>query len=561
MAYPNQMNQPMRPESTVVVLDAFGLPSQGHAALNSLHASMQRSDSEMRRCKARDREAIWRGDFEYLVEDALKYSFDAEQYSLLRVAAFCCTKHNPMRDVLTKKAIAWPGPSQAWLDKREGSEPDSDGSEDGDAAVKGYRDTLMMSEDGEVESEEFESLMAALSIDTLMPEIDAAVLRHPRIAVMPVFVYDEAIGKRRMMVNILTPEHFDLWCHDNAPAMPYAFVYYWCAEVDGKTVERRRIWTVTTYQDQQIEERIGGKKWVNVGDAQVNTYGRLPVALFAGGRPMMSPWVAHDGDMLADGTVDMNVADTIIMLQRPMQTKVLSGEFPPGKMTDQRVGVGYVVEVPSGAENVQVLDFRTAPGEQRKTFVDDVRRELATACGLNPDEFETTGPESGEARKMREFNRVRMAKARAVFLVESLVDLYWLCVHMLWFAIREKDAAPVLGFERGLTPPFIPGKPVHEQPIVFGVDVGEHEFPELQAEREAREERELDMGMTSVIEIYRAANPECPDDVTAEAEILKNQAVNKRLRRKAGVGVAAPPSPVPAGMARGEMMPPKGAKR
>lgn len=538
----NTMNERYDPSVTDVSLDVFGFPSQSHAAMKSLHHATERSADEHRRCVARDVDAVYRNDFEHLVCNVLQNRFPPETYEGLRVAASSSKRQNLLRDIVGKLAIAWPG-SEAWLKQRDGAAPESDGTPEREAEMREYSGALMLDDEGEVESPEFDALMEAMSLDTMMPVIDAYVLLHPRIAVMPAFVYDDAIQKRCVCFRVLTPEHFTVTCDPTARHIITSFAEYYCAMHDGKTHEMRRVWTRAAYKDQRLEDWGGHKQWRDFGPVQVNPYNRIPVTFFGATKPLTSPWCEVNGEVLAENTVEINAAETFLSLLMLQQVKVLAGEFKPGEFADQLVTPGMVVQFPMGAENVQVLDFQINAGEYRTNFIDAPRREACVANGLNPDEFETSGPESGEARKMREHNKIQQALRRRVFLRDSVVELYWLAVHMLWVAIRDTTQPPVRGFERGLVPPYMPGLSVDKQPLIFGVDITDYEVPELHGERSTRLEWEAEHGLISWVEVFKERNPEFKgNDEEALAEMAKNRAMNRRLGigQQGGLRVSPP---------------------
>lgn len=533
---------------TVTAFPASGygmFGSTSKKAINELRRSMHRNECDHRRALARDVECIWHNEYERLVDKALADMYDPQTYADVKMSSGMVSKrHNLLRDVIVKMATTWDGGSRQWLSKREDFDvaaarlvmasmmPADDGTPESVTRAEYWlREAIMADEDGDIVSPEFDAVMEAMDVENSMKRIDGLTLRHPRIARIPQIVFDPSIMMRRLTYTTLTPEHFSLGTADAAPAMVNEFIWFYTTEDDrGREVPMRRVWTSELVWTEKNTGRDGEEKWQHTSDPEPNMLRRIPASLFGNAVPGDSAWLDNDGEMLAENTIAINKAQTYLDLLMFIQTKVLAGEFKPGSWpVGQNIAPGTVVNFPVGAQSVQAVDLQTDVTRFRTEYIAAPRREVNAAVGLSPDEFEVRAPESGEAKKMRYWQRDRKAKTRLIPHRQGLADLYWLTCQVLWFALREQGAPPILGFERGLTPPYVPGVQPRQQPVVFRVDVQDFDYPELSTERQAREDRDMAQGLTSVIDLYKARNPEVTDDATAEAQIIKNRQINKRL--------------------------------
>lgn len=496
--------------------------STSDRVISKHHEQRVQAEFESRRKRAQIVEGVHGGGLtRQLVEDALRRKYHPDTWAAMKLSSGIQTHNRLMHDILAKVNIEWDGGSRQWLDGPNGSE------------VQGE------------EADRFTSFRDAVIYDVkVMKPVSRACWLHPAICVMPTVTYSPRLGMRKFHHVILTPEHFDLEVNPEDPTDFTMLHVYGCKNDEHKT-ETKTSWS----NDEWASYEMVRGKWQET-DSGPNLYTQIPCEVFYGEPSVTSVWGHDYGEMLTDMTVEVNCAETLLSSHAGTQIKVLGGEFknlPQGQVLAQAQPIVF-----GDGENFNVLDFQTNTREFRDVFIAQVRRQAAVTMGLHADEFDLTGvPPSGEALKMRKWSVELMAAARRQRLASHLKSLYWLDLNVLYWQLGFKETKgefagsvlPIHGFDGGwkggnftppapesVLPPFTP-KVRHwsQQEYKFGVDVAETTYPELAAEREAREAYDLRMGFTTRAQLLAQKNPDMKQDEK------KNRAtITENLKTEAG---------------------------
>ncbi len=495
-----------------------------------------------------------RDDICKLVSDRLAARYSPETYNEFKFASGIVTSNKLMQDILNKVAIEWEDGSRQRLE--------SNGAEA-----------------TEVKSEAFEKHIATAQYDRLMNTVARMCWLHPAVAVIPEVVFSPRTGMRRFTHRVLTPEHFDLEPSEHDATDYQAFSVYQTLN-DGRDTLCKTTWTLDDWAEYRLEDMGGDqKKWVMTEMGQ-NPYGRIPVEIFYGERPVTSLWGPCFGDMLADVTIDVNVAETFLSYTQSLQIKVLGGQFkdfPVG----QSWGPGGMINFGTSEDLIE-LDLQTDVGGFRKTFIDAPRAQASIHVGLQPNEYDPSPPDmSGAALMMQYWNRDKGAIPRRACLKEGLVSLYWLDLAVLAVEVPLAEdegeyagqVLPIEGYEGTWTagkydennvwvpsvfdqktmapisavlPPYEPGVSWQQQPVRFGVDVKERKYPKLSSELQTERDWALQHGQTNEVEIMMEDNTDLTE-AQASAQWKANKEINSAKATVARpIGDRMKPTPVPA---------------
>lgn len=359
-----------------------------------------------------------------------------------------------------------------------------------------------------VEDPAFPAFIKAMDVDNRMRAVEWLVFQHSAVLVAPTVVHDDATGQRRFVLEVYTPEHFNLIpAHEDRTGYSAVVLHGQCYH-NGRAYERRVTWTHDEYTE---EESADGQRWT-LEERGPNPYKIIPATVFRMSAPVDSPWVESFGTMLTEKTIEANCWETVLGFKGSSQIKVLAGQFaafPPG----QNLRDAGVVNI-GDAENIQTLDFQTDLAGFAKVMIDRLRQQAAVTVGLGADEFEQTGvPPSGEALKMRYWKRDQVALLVRHHLVESLRQLYWVALTVAWHELR---AGPISNLTA--LPPFLPNQP---DAYKIQIDPAEIAYPELAEEIQNRTDWRLTKGLTSRSELMQKENPDL-DPVQAQAAVRAN---------------------------------------
>lgn len=403
------------------------------------------------------------------------------------------------------------------------------------SASNGVNAALLGEEGAEVEDGGFAAWKRAHSVQTLCESLDDMVRIHPGVLVMPSVVFDRNTGMRKLVAVVKSPSGFNLVHSEHNHALVAALEDFGEIHIDDKEYESKTVWTAEKFEIwARVDER---SKWFLHKEGK-NPYNVIPGEVFYNKRPLTSVWQHHNfGRMLADQTIRVNAAQTWLDLLMFNQNKVLGGEFKPDTFpSGQVLGPGSVVSFGGDGENYQILDFQTDVARLRETYVLSPRRESAIRCGLAGDEFERgAAVESGFSQLVRYGERDKEAVKVRASIAESMERYYWLSLNVLAVqsTMPEDDGplkgkvVPIEGFEK--LPPFTPSVGIAAQPVRFSLTFNEHVYPVAPAERQAEEDRRLEMAQTNLAEMMMREDPDIVDIAEAEARLRNNQAINRRL--------------------------------
>lgn len=432
------------------------------------------------------------GHCEQDVTAALQKRYHPETFLQLKFNHGVQTHNRLGSDVLSKLAVGW---------------------------QQGASYSLIGPDNAPVEDPAFPAFIKAMDVDNRMRAVEALVFQHRAVLVAPTVVHDDATGQRRFVLEVYTPEHFNLIpAHEDRTGYTAVVLYGQCYH-NGRAYERRVTWTHDEYTE---EESADGQRWT-VEDRGPNPYKIIPATVFRMSAPVDSPWVESFGEMLAEKTIEANCWETVLGFKGSSQIKVLAGQFtafPPG----QNLRDAGVVNI-GDAENIQTLDFQTDLAGFARVMIDRLRQQAAVTVGLGADEFEQTGvPPSGEALKMRYWKRDQVALLVRHHLVESLRQLYWVALTVAWHELKavgktdtEGEVIPPISNLTAL-PPYLPDQP---DAYKIQVDPAEIAYPELAQEIQNRTDWMLQKGLTSRAELMQRENPDL-DPAQAQAAVRAN---------------------------------------
>lgn len=476
-----------------------GLPSLAYSASDTAQRLMGGDRDEKARIDradlARTVRRVYEGEHADLVEDALRARYHPDTFAALKVSHGIQTWDNPMRDIVAKIATAWDEGATYRL-------VDSDGND--------YEDA-----DGV-----FAAQLEEMELDDLGRQMDTLTEMHTAIAVGPTVAPEERTGLRGFEWSVHSPETFNLVANPANPS-DYIALQTFTAEVERGVVRQLR----TTWTSDRVIRHIGRNgRWEALSDDE-NPYRTIPFVVVTRDHPIGGLWCSCPGAELAALTIDVCCWETVLGVQGSGQLKVLAGEFkdfPPG----QALRHCGVIDV-GNAGNVNVLDFQTDVAGFAQTYIERPRQRAAVGVDLEADEFQTSGqPPSGEALKMRYWRRDRRAARKRKFLKAALVELFWVAQHVLAYQINIAGEAPIDGI-KGLVP--YDRETFDTLGYRFLVDVNDVTYPELAAERATREDRDLQMGLTNLVELYQQRNPDASPD-EARRQVQQNLALNATLQ-------------------------------
>lgn len=492
-----------------------GLPSTTYFASDfaqrDQHRMRKQAAWEYRRDIAERVRLVHEGHFGRYVAESLRATYHPDTFQAMR--ARIRTSNNVQRDIVAKLAVAWAeGATYKLVDASGNDYADPDGA--------------------------FAAALAVGQFGALARQLDELTLLHSRAAVGPTVHTQKRTGLRAFSWAVHTPETFDLDTCDDSPGDYEALVTY--GERDDHAGVRRRC--KTTWASDTITEYVLGSqgRW-EVASETANPYRCIPFVLFPAAPSSSDVWLPALGEMLSDVTIEVNCWETFLSYVGAGQVKFLGGEFkgfPPGQVLRHAGALDF-----GNAENVNVMDMQTDVARLRDVYVNQPRRQAATAVGLQPDAFEVSGsPESGEARKMRNWDRDRQAVFRRAALKQALVELFWMQQHVLAHQLartQDEDGAPIPPIAGiSATVPYDPAT-YDTKGLSLRIDVNEITYPELAAERAQAEDRDLALGITNPVEIYRRKNPDVSNE-EARQQVLANKAITAALSDPSAMRRTAP---------------------
>jgi hypothetical protein len=478
--------------------------ADGRAATGGRDTDRQQTAALVRRVMSGD-------GLEDDVTAALQRRYHPDTFRQLKFDQGVATHNRLMQDVVGRLAVEWQDGADYTL-------TDSAGEDVAEDLLRGFLD--------------------ALGVDNIMREVGRLVRVHPAVLVMPAAVFDEATGTRLAKLCIYTPEHVTLLpSKENHTGFAGFVVSSEYTDEKGKEIGRRVRWTKYDVTEWVAKE---AGRWVQTLNAP-NPYGLLPGTLFRMGAPVHCPWVDNFGEMLAEKTIEANCWETLLGFKGSSQVKVLGGPltaWPQGQVLRDAGIVNF-----GEASNASVLDFQTDLAGFAEVMIERLRRQACLGVGLGLDEFDQTGtPPSGESLKLRYFKRDQQARMVRGHLVESLRQLYWVALTVLWHETARTggDVARISNLPAQL-PPYVADDPLA---FTFRVDPREVTYPELAAEYQAQTDWKLAKGLIARTDLMRRENPDLDHEgaeaavrgnLIAEAEFNNPGRMALEVRRKAAV--------------------------
>lgn len=498
-------------------MSLFGKPTLGEysessKATSSLEQGAEENEIARRMRLSEDVNMCLDGCIDRMVIEVIEAAHDKGEAAKLITQTGISTRLNLMRDALNKV-------DKSWAEGAEYSLAGEGVGEDGGGEV-------------------FQRHVERAHLDPVAKECSQAMWVHPGFAAMPMVIDGEEEGDpRRFVTRLFTPDRFNVQAEDGAPGVVRCVELFSFNRRSDKPFEKLKVDRVTW---EKYVRKSPTEKWEHAGEGE-HGYGVIPVAL---ARPVpFRLWADNYGAQLLEATVRVNAAQTLLTHNGFSQVKALVGSFQKAPAT-QVLKQGALIDAPQGAT---LQDFQTDQAAFRAAHIDGERRMVAALFGFPADEFDgTTVPQSGEALKIRMFAAMQMAAKRREWLTRFVTDLYWIGLQVLATHMMEPGKPPIEGYERGMAdlPPFVgstPEKPITsyaQQPVRLVVKPREVVLPQLASEVAAQEDREIELGLTSVVALYLKRNPgSTPEEA---ATVI---AANKR-------GNAAQPAVSPLGVRR-----------
>jgi len=438
---------------------------------------------------------VYARHFHENVRELLKAQFNAETFEAMQLDIR--TSINVLADVVNKLAVAWAEGATYALTDEAGDYDDADGA--------------------------FSSFLSVAGFDDLGRALDRKTELHPRIAVGPRVCMQERSGRRVFTWSVYDPSSFMLMPSEDNPSDFVELDTYGWTTVNGVRRQSKVLWRSDVVCKMVLNQQ---QRWEILSEEE-NPYGVIPFVLFAGCNPVDELWPPCIGSEMADVTVSVCAAETMLANQSLSQIKVLAGEFKdfPRGQNARQCGLINVGD----AQNLNLLDYQTNVPQFSDVFVQRPRRNALSSVDLPSDEFDATGmPPSGEALKMRYSNRDRRAVHKRPHLKKSMVELFWMSQHVLATKFNEADKDGVVRQIEGITSLIPYDAATMTSSLTFSIDVNEITYPELAAERAAAEDRDLSLGLTNLAELYMRRNPDATREQAMQAVVL-NRALNVKI--------------------------------
>lgn len=498
-----------------------GLPTAGprsasDAALASLHDQVRRSEFEQRQEEARCVREVWEERFSHRVNNVLAARFHPNTFKKLQLDQGVVDTNNVLKDMVAKVAVGW---SDGADYKKEGANGEQ---LEGPAA------------------EAFAAELAVMDLDCLARQLEQDWFLYRRTFTMPVVVMDDRIGQRVFEWRVYTPEKFDLILDtENATRWVGVVLYDTKQNRDGKACSTATVWTRTEWI---VFEQDGDKwQWRSGGE---NPYRCIPGELGGAKDSAFALWGESEGLRLANLTIDVNAWETYERLLAAGYLKTLALESAQGETfpSGQYLRHGGVLQLGSGAQSPQVLDFSSDLAAFKDAQIHGPRAAAAVSLGLAADEFRQGSPaESGAALQMRYWARDRLAMQRRPRLARHIQALYRLGWWVLFVEMARPGMLPVYGLKTlsKFAPPFDGEGPAWAgRDLRFLVNPRDLRYPETQAEASARLKEDLELGLTSVVEEMMRRDPDLSKEAALE-RVKQNKALNKELSNQAVVRLDA----------------------
>ena len=349
---------------------------------------------------------------------------------------------------------------------------------------------------------------------------------------------EHVVGALHLMPHAVREGYLDMWLitpditrvmqRSDAPHKAGAVMYSLWAMADSMFTASKQEWAVWTQDEHFIVDDDG--KFVRTPEGNeegLNPYGLLPLKKISARRPPSGEfWPVGARDMLSI-TRAVNIA--LVSMEHAIinsgftqlyainfDSNTLGQRGPDNTIAAHNVKEGEV-RPELGALNL------TAQLDQQREAVEFLMQQAAILRGIPPSEFRISGaPESGIARFLDKLPLVERRKLDIAKWRRDLRGLFRI-VKAVWAVERQRPEVEVPPeFNRDFS-----------EGSELMVDFAEIEFPESQIEKIDRWKREIELGVTSPVDIIMQINPDMDRD-QAKMKLLE-VAQDKQEFRGAGI--------------------------
>jgi len=341
-------------------------------------------------------------------------------------------------------------------------------------------------------------------------------------------VMPHAVREGYLDLWLITPDISKVMQRIDAPHRAGAFMYTVFSMADSAGASNPDEWVVWTDSEHFIVDDAGKFKGAPPGnDEMMNPYGMIPAKKISAMRPPAGEyWPIGARDMLT-------VTRAINVALVAMEHGIINAGFTQGWSINfsEQVLSQRGPDVWMGAHNVKEGEVRPEIGGvnfssdlmQQKEAVEYMMQQAAILRGVPASEFRISGaPESGVARWL---DRLPLIERRKLDVAKWRRDLRGLfrIIKQVWSVQRQNPDIEVpsewnYDFSEGAE---------------LITDFAEPKFPESEAERLERWDKEIKLGITSPIDVIMERNPDM--DREAAKQKLIEVAQDKQEFRGAGV--------------------------
>lgn len=365
---------------------------------------------------------------------------------------------------------------------------------------------------------------------------DANAIEHVAGAL---HVMPHAVKEGYLDLWLITPDITRVMQRVDAPAKAGAFMYSLFSLADSVGSLNPEEWVVWTDEEHFLVDGSGRLIGPPPGNPNAeNPYGMIPARKISARRPPAGEyWPIGARDMLSI-TRGANVGFV------SMEHAIINSGFTQG----------YSINIPShvleqrgadvwmGTEGVKEGDVRPEVGgidfkselEEQKIAIEFMMQQAAILRGVPASEFRISGaPESGRARWI---DRLPLVEKRKVDTAKWRRDMKGLfrIIQEVWKVERERtievddEAMPAMEVPPEFDYDFSEGAELL-------IDFAEPEFPESESERLERWKMEIEMGITSPVDVIMERNPDMDRD-QAKAKLVE---VGQEKQEFRGAGILA----------------------
>ena len=332
--------------------------------------------------------------------------------------------------------------------------------------------------------------------------------------IWPAYPIDSKQHKKQLnypRLDFFHPGQFEVLCDQRWPARPMAFILYLSPIAEDGSVDRAQVWT-----DEVTIDIVDGKP----EPALPNKLGLMPFVGFANYIDTQEYWRAGLGRKLcyANALFDVGWTHLFAMLVEQSHGQPVATDADQKWLKSPQWGWDKVISLEKGGAFTYAAT--QARFESAVAVLDKFIERVYWTCLLPINKFRenTSGVESGVAYKLKNADVLEARKARAGILYPR--------EKAMWRMALLVGAAFGLPDNAGETPP-----------KSMLIDYAAPEIPVPTTEALAQRDSDIKLGLISVVDEYRKANPGVENDEQALEELRANAEFNAEF-----IGGQTPPT-------------------